>query len=405
MNVGATVRRSRAANGPVSQSHRSYGVPARGAAFPAPLSGTVTPPVYYDPMNVATDLDITAGNFVGQTGRIYVDNWSPEYGPSLDAPEERNLTEQVDTTVETDHWRAMPGSAAGRFTEAAVVDGVRRVDARLTLAEPFATPIPGLAATFGVGAVLWRPREPSCRFGSLQAERMVVMGKGRRAWTEGLGGLPLSSVSAQGDQHLELLDVVQERMQAAEARLAAELAGCAERLVVADGRLRYGAPGSVVGYVKSQQAVYLEGLHLPLVGQLAAGERTPVFAIGGKHPRYSWYLSLAEVPFGSPWAGVARCEVMAENGLEAAVEAADAVAAWLPRLASEKHVDPRAPQNLVPIAALERELRKLMGDSRLTERLVREAVRDGRLIAAPEESEQYQEEQDWQTEPTEEEGL
>ena len=405
--MATTFRRRRAADGPVSQSPRSCGRPARGAAFPALLSGTVTPPVYYGPMNCATDLDVTAGNFAGQAGRIYVDNWSPEYGPSLDASEERNLTEQVDTTVETGHWRALPGSAAGRFTEAAVVDGVRRVDAWLTLAEPFQPPVPGLAATFGAGSVLWRPQEPSCRFGPQAAERIVVMGKGRLAQTEGLGGLPLSSASTAGDQRMDLLDVVQERMQLAEARLAGELAGCAERLVVADGRLRYGAPGSVVGYVKSQQAVYLEGLHLPLVGQLAAGERTPVFAIGGKHPRYSWYLSLAEVPFGSPWAGVARCEVMAEDGLEAAVEAADTVAAWLPRLASEKHVDPRAPQNLVPIAALERELRKLMGDSRLTERLVREAVRDGRLTAAPapEESPQDWDEQDWPMETTEEEEL
>ena len=356
-------------------------------------------------MNVSTDFDVSAGTFASPAGRIYVDDWSPDYGPSLDAPEERNLSEQVDTTVETDHWRAMPGSVSERFTAAAVVDGVRRVDARLTLMEPFETPIPGLVATFGVGSVLWLPEERACRFGAQAAERMVVMGKGRRAQAEGMGGLRMTVASAQGDQHLDLLEVVQERMRQAEARLAEELAGRAERLVVADGRLSYGAPPSVVGYVKSQQAVYLEGLHLPLVGQLEAGERTPVFAIGGKHPRYSWYLSLAEVPFGSPWAGVARCEVMAEGGLESAVEAADATAAWLPRLASEKHVDPRAPQNLVPIAALERELRKSMGDSRMTERMVREAVRDGRLTAVPapeEESEQGWEEQDW---PTEEEEL
>ena len=351
-------------------------------------------------MNVATDFDFSAS-----AGRLYVDDWSPDYGPSLDAPEERNLTEQVDTTVETDHWRALPGSVSGRFTEVAVVDGVRRVDARLTLMEPFETPIPGLAATFGTGSALWRPEEPSCRFGRQAAERMVVMGKGRRAQAEEIGGLRMTTASAPGDQHLDLLEIVQERMREAEARLAAELAGTAGRLVVADGRLSYGAPASVVGYVKSQQAVYLEGLHLPLVGQLAAGERTPVFSIEGKHPRYSWYLSLAEVPFGSPWAGVARCEVMAEGGLESAVEAADATAAWLPHLASEKHVDPRAPQNLVPIAALERELRKSMGDSRMTERMVREAVRDGRLTALPalaEEADQDREEQNW---PTEEEEL
>lgn len=325
-----------------------------------------------------------------------MDDWSPEYGPSLDVPEDRNLAELVDTTVETGHWRAMPGSPDDRFEEVAIVDGVRRVDARLTLMEPFEGPIPGLVATFGAGSVFWRPAEGVSRFGPQRAGRIVVLGKGRRARIAGLGGLDVEVPSTPGDRYLDLTDCAQERMRRAEARLAEELAGAEGRLVVADGRLSYGAPGSVVGYVKSQQALYLEGLHLPLVGQLAAGERTPVFAIGGKHPLYSWYLNLAEVPFGSPWAGIARCEVTAEDGLEAAVNLAGATADLLPRLAAPKQVDPRAPQNLVPIAALERELRKLMGDSRMVERLVREAVLDGSLTAVPFSEEERDGGEEWE---------
>lgn len=345
---------------------------------------------------------------VGQPGRLYVDDWSPEYGPSLDVPEDRNLAELVDTTVETGHWRAMPGSPDDRFEEVAIVDGVRRVDARLTLMEPFEGPIPGLVATFGAGSVFWRPAEGVSRFGPQRAGRIVVLGKGRRARIAGLGGLDVEAPSTPGDRYLDLTDCAQERMRREEARLAEELAGAEGRLVVADGRLSYGAPKSVVGYVKSQQALYLEGLHLPLVGRLAAGERTPVFAIGGKHPLYSWYLNLAEVPFGSPWAGIARCEVTTEDGLEAAVNLAGATAALLPRLAAPKQVDPRAPQNLVPIAALERELRKLMGDSRMVERLVREAVLDGSLTAVPFSEEERDGEEEWEGEPdwqTEEEEL
>ena len=349
--------------------------------------------------------DLTAPA-VGQPGRIYVDDWSPEYGPSLDVPEDRNLAELVDTTVETGHWRAMPGSPDDRFEEVAIVDGVRRVDARLTLMEPFEGPIPGLVATFGAGSVFWRPAEGVSRFGPQRAGRIVVLGKGRRARVAGLGGLDVEVPSTPGDRYLDLTDCAQERMRRAEARLAEELAGAEGRLVVADGRLSYGAPGSVVGYVKSQQALYLEGLHLPLVGQLAAGERTPVFAIGGKHPLYSWYLNLAEVPFGSPWAGIARCEVTAEDGLDEAVNLAGATAALLPRLAAPKQVDPRAPQNLVPIAALERELRKLMGDSRMVERLVREAVLDGSLTAVPFSEEERDGGEEWEGDwLTEEEEL
>ena len=42
---------------------------------------------------------------------------------------------------------------------------------------------------------------------------------------------------------------------------------------------------------------------------------------------------------------------------------ADASALTLPRFASAAHKDPRAPQNLYPIAALERELRRRLGDA------------------------------------------
>ena len=49
-------------------------------------------------------------------------------------------------------------------------------------------------------------------------------------------------------------------------------------------------------------------------------------------------------------------------------------AALLPVTGSEPHVDPRAPQNLVPIGALERELRHRMGDPGLVYRALRHAV-------------------------------
>jgi hypothetical protein len=50
------------------------------------------------------------------------------------------------------------------------------------------------------------------------------------------------------------------------------------------------------------------------------------------------------------------------------------VAATLPRFASQPHNDPRAPQNLHPIAGLERELRRCLGDPILLERALRQAA-------------------------------
>ena len=53
---------------------------------------------------------------------------------------------------------------------------------------------------------------------------------------------------------------------------------------------------------------------------------------------------------------------------------ADVSTATLPRFASTPYKDPRAPQNLIPIAGLEKRLRALLGDARLLHRaLARQA--------------------------------
>ena len=65
--------------------------------------------------------------------------------------------------------------------------------------------------------------------------------------------------------------------------------------------------------------------------------------------------------------------------LATAKRIADRVTAVVPAVASEPHIDPRAPQNLVPIAALERELRRRMGDPAIVYRALRAATLGGVL--------------------------
>ncbi len=48
--------------------------------------------------------------------------------------------------------------------------------------------------------------------------------------------------------------------------------------------------------------------------------------------------------------------------------------ATLPRYASVEYKDSRAPQNLYPIAGLERDLRRRLGDTRLLYRALRAAA-------------------------------
>ena len=69
-----------------------------------------------------------------------------------------------------------------------------------------------------------------------------------------------------------------------------------------------------------------------------------------------------------------RCEASAEGELEGVIALADQAAMILPRFASERHKDTRAPQNLYTISALERELRRQLGDSRWVHRALRAGV-------------------------------
>jgi hypothetical protein len=163
-------------------------------------------------------------------------------------------------------------------------------------------------------------------------------------------------------------------MRRAEARLAEEMSR-GGYFVVADGPLYEYTDSDKMGFVKSHRRSYLPDGHGSIIGDLGAGERTPLFTIGeGGYRRYSWYVRLADRGRGHSWAGIARCEASAVPGLEAGVRLADRSAALLPLVASEAHIDPRAPQNLVPIAALERDLKHRMGDAGLVIRALRTAL-------------------------------
>jgi hypothetical protein len=145
-------------------------------------------------------------------------------------------------------------------------------------------------------------------------------------------------------------------------------------LLIVDGPLkgRNHLP-RVVGYVKTHQASYLQGEQAAVVSQLAPGQRTPVFSMGTSWRRNSWYLRLPGTP-GVPWSGVVRLECSASLPAPEVVALADLTSRLLPRFASTPHKDPRAPQNLIPIGGLERELRRRLGDQQLLYRSLRAAA-------------------------------
>ena len=125
-----------------------------------------------------------------------------------------------------------------------------------------------------------------------------------------------------------------------------------------------------LGYIKSHRSSYLPPELNALVGALAPGQRTPVFLMGTSWDRHSWYLRLPRAA-GPPWAGVVRVECSADLPVADVIGLAGLSQACLGRFASAGYKDPRAPQNLYPIAGLERELRRRLGDPRLLYRALR----------------------------------
>ena len=289
-----------------------------------------------------------------------VEAWHPDYGaPSQ--PELVDSTEAVDPSVEIqpERWRPLLPECAPA-PEILFVDGVRRVDANLWIERSDQFPGFGLAATYAAGAV------------RCTTEATVVAAEVRKGIFTGVDADPIATsvgvyevMTTKGSTPEELWLGIQERMGDLEGQVAAAHTG--EALVVVDGPLSHRRHvDRAVGYIKTQHVQYLpDELRVTLV-DLPVGYRTPLFLTSTSWNRFSWYLRLAN---GSgPAGGLVRCEVKADMTVADAARLAHVVSASLPRYASQRHKDPRAPQNLYPIGGLERELRRRLGDRDLAMR-------------------------------------
>jgi hypothetical protein len=258
------------------------------------------------------------------------------------------------------------------------VDGVRRVDARVWVAGDDGGPEaePGLCASWAAGAVRCAGRQAALTswevgrglFSASRYARDLVTAHGT-----------FTSRTAASPSPDALTLALQERMGGSERAVAERAvgegqAGAPDTLVVVDGPLRGSQhlPG-VVGMVKTHHVAYLTGDAAAVLAALAPGERTPVFTIGTTWTRHSWYIRLPGAG-DAPLAGVVRCECSADVGAHRLTALADLTASVLPRFASQAHKEGRAPQNLYPIAGLERELRRRLGDAALVHRAVRRAA-------------------------------
>jgi hypothetical protein len=305
---------------------------------------------------------------------VFVEDWGANYGSAyLVTPDDvgsvtAELVEDGPDLLVHDSMPSEPGDDAIAF-----VDGVRRGEAALWQEDDAGRWGRGVAGGHACGAVIADAAGPA--FGECRVHRMIIWGSGL------VGGLPSIqggwswAVASVADQNPDApAKELQTRMRQQEGLLAEDLCA-AGYLTIVDGPLNFVRSRDlpVVGYVKTHHRALLDPEHHKLIPRLGAGQRTSIFRLGAD--RYSAYLRLAPVAAtSSPWSGIVRVEVPQSAGLAAAISTVDRIAGMIPRYAGVPHRDPRAPQNLQPIGALEKHLRHRLGSAALATRAVREAV-------------------------------
>ncbi|TDC29352.1 hypothetical protein E1211_26165 [Micromonospora sp. 15K316] len=315
-------------------------------------------------------------------GRFYVDAWDPSYGASFEASPTGPAapsSAQVETDAELPavDWRAVdvrPGVRAPHVV--LLVDGVRRIDASIWTAEADGASFPGVAASYAAGVVRCDLERGAAQLAGTRVGRgLFTASPSAQEVVAGSIRYPVHRVGGTGEL-AKLPAAVQAPLTALEVAVS-DAARTDGDLLVVDGplRSRRNLPRTL-GYIKTQHSQYLDARLTAVVTGLASGQRSPVFRVGTAWGGWSWYLRLP-VLAGAPWAGIVRVECSPDLEISEAIELADLSLVTLPRFASTPYKDPRAPQNLIPIAGLERRLRALLGDSRLLHRALTAAARTG----------------------------
>lgn len=336
------------------------------------------------------DVQISPGGRAGPAMRFSVDGWDPTYGTSLGLEDylgESTASVEVNVEMPASHWRAVDPDP-GRTPPAALlfVDGVRRIEARVWIDEdvpdggPATEASAALCASYAAGVVcccdqqahvvLVETRRGLFTVAPHASDIITWAGQYTACRTTANAGIPLPVTLSQALQR-RLGEVEVRTAVAARAAMSEHGVPPEGDLLVVDGPLRgrQHLPRTL-GYIKSHLSTYLPPELNGLVGALLPGQRTPVFLIGTSWDRHTWYLRLPGAS-GAPWAGVVRIECSADLPVPEVIGLAGLSQLCLGRFASAPYKDARAPQNLYPIAGLERELRRRLGDPRLLYRALR----------------------------------
>ncbi len=329
--------------------------------------------------------------------RIRLDPWNEE------APQAqlglKPFAGDVTVDLELKQWKPIPSKAIPEYLhQVHVVDGSRRLEARVILEEDGANHH-GAFGAYAVGHALLELNSKKASISQIESGRVLAVcgnltvpdialappkgGSGKLVY-------PLLCDARLRNEPQSAVLIVQRLMLQREQSIASKLAlgledvmgGLFEldTLVLQDGPVDIKASDRLIlGYIKSFETDYLGPLQRPTLHQLKVNERTPIFYFqygGEERGRFSWYVRLSEMsalyPQGS---GVVRLEMAAPEELNGLPKLIKRIADFSPHLlgmlGSMAHKDPRAPQNLIPTGALERELKRRMGDAQLISRRIR----------------------------------
>lgn len=318
--------------------------------------------------------------------KFHVDAWDPSYGVAFEAadgPQAQSSAQiQADVELPATAWRAIEAPAGLRPPGTVlVVDGVQRIDARVWATDDDGVTHPGVAASYAAGVVRCDLDRGAAAIATTRIERgLFTPFELAPPLVAGAIRYPARRVARGEPKDLAL--GVQRHMRALEVGVSGEERDDGDLLIV-DGPLQERAHlPRALGYIKTHRVEYLPADLTAVVTALRGGQRSPVFLLGTSWHRFAWYLRLPG-PEGSPWAGIVRAECSADLLPADAVALAHLSAVTLLRFASSAYKDPRAPQNLIPIAGLERKLRAMLGDARLLHRALISAAARAAARAVP----------------------
>jgi hypothetical protein len=326
---------------------------------------------------------------------IRLEPWNIGYdAPVSINPEEIPTSDKVNTEFEfsNSEWQPIRSAIAPELpNQILFIDGRLRIDANF-LGRRDDEILYGAFATISVGAVLVDRSIKKAKCVATEVTRIIALGGNL---TPPVTEIPCP-VSGRGDLKYDRCltnetnqpdtpsQIVQTAMLEEESRIANALSLNKEiitgnALIVRDGPLLYyQTPYETIGYVKTMGKAYLKGDNAKVLRSLKVGERTPIFRISNSNgSKLSWYLRSGSQDLNykklgyHDLHGIIRIDLDGGLGLVRAKEIADQSTYLIPQYASHPTRDPRAPQNLTPVGALEKELGRRMGSRELIARRLR----------------------------------